>query len=50
MTFLTVGENLKIGVIASQLSYQRFMELGYFVVHFSDTVSRAVLAFSSVAA
>ena len=32
MTFLTVAENLKIGEIASQLSFQRFMEFGYFGV------------------
>ena len=30
MTFRTAAENLKIGETASQLSYQRFMELGYF--------------------
>ena len=34
MTFLTVAENLKIGETASQLSFQRFMEFGYFGVHF----------------
>ena len=38
-TFPTSGENLKIGVIASQLSYQRFIEFGYFAVHFSVTRS-----------
>ena len=43
-------ENLKIGEIASQLSFQRFMEFGYFGVHFSVTRSKAARAFfSSVA-
>ena len=50
ITFLTVGENLNIGVITSQLSYQRFIELGYLGVHFSDTISKASRAFSSVEA
>ena len=50
ITFLTVGQNLNIGVITSQLSYQRFIELGYLGVHFSDTISRASRAFSSVEA
>ena len=37
MTFLTVYENLKIGDMASQLSFQRFMEFGYLGFHFSVT-------------
>jgi hypothetical protein len=47
MTFLTAAENLKMGETASQLSYQRFMELGYFMDHFSLTLSSASLAFDS---
>lgn len=47
MTFRTAAENLKIGETASQLSYQRFMELGYFGDHFSLTLSSASLAFDS---
>ena len=47
MTFRTAAENLKIGEIASQLSFQRFMEFGYFGVHFSVTRSRASRAFFS---
>ena len=46
----TVAENLKIGEIASQLSFHRFMELGYLGVHFSVTRSRAASAFFSSAA
>ena len=34
MTFLTAPENLKIGETASQLSFQRFIEFGYFGVPF----------------
>ena len=34
MTFRTSAENLKIGEIESQLSFQRFMEFGYFGVLF----------------
>ena len=45
MTFLTVVENLKIGEIASQLSFQRLMEFGYFGAHFSVTRSKAARAF-----
>ena len=41
MTFLTVAENLKIGEMASQLSFQRFMEFGYLGAHFSVTRSKA---------
>ena len=41
MLFLTATENLKIEKITSQLSYQRFIEFGYFGVHFSVTQSRA---------
>ena len=44
MTFLTSDENLKIGDIASQLSYQRFIVFGYFGVHFSFTRSNAANA------
>lgn len=47
MTFRTAVENLKIGEIASQLSFQRFIEFGYLDVHFSVTVSRAANAFRS---
>lgn len=48
MTFGTVAENLKIGEIASQLSLQRFMEFGYFGVHFSVNFSSAArVLFSS---
>ena len=50
MTFLTVDENLKIGEIASQLSFQRFMEFGYLGVHFSVTLFNASNAFFSSAA
>lgn len=50
MTFRTVVENLKIGETASQLSFQRFMEFGYFGVHFSVTRSKAARAFCSSAA
>lgn len=45
MTFRTSAENLKIGEIESQLSFQRFMEFEYFGVHFSVTLSRAARAF-----
>jgi len=50
MTFLTIAENLKIGDMASQLSFQRFMEFGYLGVHFSVTRSSAASAFFSSAA
>ena len=36
---LTSVENLKIGEMASQLSFQRFMEFGYLGDHFSVTRS-----------
>ncbi len=49
ITLQTAVENLKIGDMASQLSYQRFIELWYFGVHFSLTLSKASLAFYSVA-
>ena len=38
MTVLTSDENLKIGQIASQLSYQRFIARGFFSSHFSVTL------------
>ena len=47
MTLRTSDENLKIGEIASQLSFQRFMEFGYLGVHFSVTLSSAARAFFS---
>ena len=46
----TVAENLKIGEMASQLSFQRFMEFGYFGVHFSVSQSKAAKALFSSAA
>ena len=36
--------------MASQLSFQRFMEFGYFGIHFSVTRSKAAMAFFSSAA
>ena len=45
MTFLTVDENLKFGEIVSRLSFQRFIEFGYFAVHFAATRSNASNAF-----
>ena len=50
ITFLTAVENLNIGEMASQLSFQRFMEFGYFGVHFSVTLSSSERAFFSSAA
>ncbi len=41
MAFRTAAEYLKIGEIASQLSFQRFMEFGYLGVHFSVTRSKS---------
>ena len=35
MTFLTSGENLKIGQMASQFCFQLLIEFGYFTDHFS---------------
>lgn len=43
-------KSLKIGETASQLSFQRFMEFGYFGLHFSVTRSKAARAFCSSAA
>ena len=48
--FPFVVENLKIGEMASQLSFQRFMEFGYLGDHFSVTRSKAASAFFSSAA
>ena len=50
MTFRTSAENLKIGEIESQLSFQHFIEFGYLGVHFSVTLSRAASAFFSAGA
>ena len=50
MTFRTAAENLKIGEMASHLSCQRIIELGYFGDHFSVIRSRAAKAFFSSAA
>ena len=41
---------MKIGQIASQLSYQRFIARGYFSSHFSVALSRAFRPSSSVEA
>ena len=43
-------ENLKIGEIASQLSFHRFIALGYCPDHFLVTASSCFLADSSFAA
>lgn len=50
MTFRTIAENLKIGKMASKLSFQSFMEFGYFGVHFSVTLSNVAKVFFSSAA
>ena len=44
---MEMRENLKIGDMTSQLSFQRFMEFGYFGAHFSVTWSNAANAFFS---
>ena len=50
ITFLTAPENLKTGETASRLSFHRFIESGYFGVHFPVTGFRASSAFFSPAA
>ena len=45
--FLTLDENLNIGEIASQLSTQLFIELGYCFSHFSFTSNIISYALSS---
>ena len=47
ITLLTSEENLKIGVMASQLRSQLFMAFGYFSPHFALTLSLASSPFFS---